>query len=242
MTKQRPYWSERFVPPEERGEKLSLHDSLKSELARRELHFISLRRAGPFKASMAYRTPDDHVWTVDSQADSNRIWEQEALEDWLYSDMLSQVEGKISMQGITLEELGKRVVSSKRSDGTHKWEFMAGMIVGYSRNGVFTVEFTNRLTYVNKDDGPYPVMESGGPENHPAWGWPKPRPDGWIPDLSDPATLGCFKDLLRKLYCDDTLTAVWHDLGWVVVGKRVYSSFKSPTELESLVVAFEAAP
>jgi hypothetical protein len=75
-------------------EQLSLRQSLKSELARRGLHLISLRRFGPYKASMAYRTSDGHVWLIESQADSSHAWKQDDLEDWLYADMLGAVEKK----------------------------------------------------------------------------------------------------------------------------------------------------
>lgn len=75
-------------------EQLSLRQSLENALTSRGLQFVTLRREGPYKASMAYRTSDGHVWIIESQADPSFAWKQDDLEDWLYADILGLVEKK----------------------------------------------------------------------------------------------------------------------------------------------------
>ena len=70
---------------------LTLRQSLETELANRGLTFVSIRRAGPYKASLAYRDPKGHVWIVDSEADTNEPWTQEKLDDWLFFELVSAV-------------------------------------------------------------------------------------------------------------------------------------------------------
>lgn len=76
----------------------------------------------------------------------------------------------------------------------------------------------------------------------------------WIPDLTDPATLGCLLALVREAWTDPGISCViglyrngiyyWR----VVDGRRQGSDFYAMsqimrlTEAEALVVALEAAP
>jgi hypothetical protein len=73
-----------------------------------------------------------------------------------------------------------------------------------------------------------------------AWGGPVGAPPGWLPDLSDSATLGCLLALVREAHGD----VVWlhYDCGvWVVCGLPEDPG-GSETEAEALVAALEAAP
>lgn len=65
----------------------------------------------------------------------------------------------------------------------------------------------------------------------------------WLPDLSDPATLGCLLALVREAWGDPTLSPCWQDEtgGWDVVGNRWNIIAGSTTEAEALVVALGAA-
>jgi len=69
--------------------------------------------------------------------------------------------------------------------------------------------------------------------------------DGTIPDLSDPATLGCLLALVREAHADPQAHVVKlvHGLvGWQAWNSETYIAPKRPTEAEALVAALEAAP
>jgi hypothetical protein len=75
------------------------------------------------------------------------------------------------------------------------------------------------------------------------WRW---RNDLDVPDLRDPATLGCLLTLVRGAWCDTRLSCVPWRLGWSVM--RVWQNEShgtvsaGDTEAEALVAALEAAP
>lgn len=131
------------------------------------------------------------------------------------------------MKAAELETLGRRAVACPR------WRWMPGMrsLVGPGRAP---------YRYVTNEYAP-PEGEDVG------------FSDPIVPDLSDPATLGCLLHLVREAHGDgDTVAFVAHSDGspkkWCVdVGvdpdffderKYVYRS----TEAEALVAALEAAP
>jgi len=69
-----------------------------------------------------------------------------------------------------------------------------------------------------------------------------------LPDLTDPATLGCLLALVREAWGDDEAYAIpWHDEdgGWTVCvheEDRSVSVSEGDTETEALVAALELAP
>lgn len=65
-----------------------------------------------------------------------------------------------------------------------------------------------------------------------------------IPDLTDPATLGCLLVLVREAYGDHRLACVPWRLQWAVdrVWRRNGHLAEGATEAEALVAALEAAP
>ena len=71
--------------------------------------------------------------------------------------------------------------------------------------------------------------------------------DGWLPDLTDPATLGCLLALVREAWGDPHASASWdyETNGQVVVACSRTSRWifrDRQTEAEALVAALEAAP
>ena len=72
--------------------------------------------------------------------------------------------------------------------------------------------------------------------------------DRLLPDLSDPATLGCLLALVREAWGDPGASAgICDDLYWEVGGVlpgggRGSFEFHGATEAEALVAALEAAP
>jgi len=66
-----------------------------------------------------------------------------------------------------------------------------------------------------------------------------------LPDLTDPATLGCLLHLVREAQSDPKASAC--PIGptsqrvWVCVGPGNYPAVYAPTEAEALVCALEAA-
>lgn len=71
--------------------------------------------------------------------------------------------------------------------------------------------------------------------------------DDWeaaLPDLTDPATLGCLLALVREAHSDPN-ASVYHVDGWWWVslrGRPVELYPEGATEAEALVAALEAAP
>jgi hypothetical protein len=68
-----------------------------------------------------------------------------------------------------------------------------------------------------------------------------------LPDLTDPATLGCLLALVREAWREPTLCVAWAGGGWYVVQliRRSVDALRwidTATEAEALVAALEAAP
>lgn len=66
----------------------------------------------------------------------------------------------------------------------------------------------------------------------------------WIPDLTDPATLGCLLALVREAWGERTIGIEWENgtaAGWLVTGIE-HNEISGDTEAEALVAALEAAP
>ena len=75
-----------------------------------------------------------------------------------------------------------------------------------------------------------------------------PLPAYGLPDLSDPATVGCLLALVREAWGDpcictavDNTSAGWWVDGWTAARPQVPSDLH-PTEAAALVAALEAAP
>jgi hypothetical protein len=123
-----------------------------------------------------------------------------------------------------LEALGRRAVACKR------WRWMPGMRVVTEMGDAFRVE-----------DVDFCSSELN---------WPKPHAL-LLPNLSDPATLGCLLALVREAYGQPTMSclfdhadAAWSEYPWdaKLVGIRVVIGGCGRTEAGALVSALEGAP
>lgn len=122
-----------------------------------------------------------------------------------------------------LIELGKRAVACKG------WRWMPGML---SDEGLRVVSVSEEHRYLHVHPGSLLLPTQGYA----------------IPDLQDPATLGCVLALVREAWGDSEMHMTLGAKGWVwLTGEsRVYGVVMpinaGDTEAEALVAALEAAP
>ena len=126
--------------------------------------------------------------------------------------------------------LGQRAVECPR------WRWMPGMLILGRWRVDIDPERPNRG----------PGWECG--PNGETW-WEEPDADD-IPDVRDPATLGCLLALVREAWvdptahvvptADDSGTETW--VAWVFPPAEVPRTFPGGSEAEALLAALEAAP
>jgi hypothetical protein len=63
-----------------------------------------------------------------------------------------------------------------------------------------------------------------------------------LPDLTDPATMGCLLALVREAWSEPELSATYYDDGTWCVGWPDSLRHRQPSEAAALVAALEAAP
>jgi hypothetical protein len=116
------------------------------------------------------------------------------------------------------EELGRRAVACKH------WRWMPGMLL------------------LSADDDPIRIdgTQDGHPYREEDFGTYFPRKPH-VPDLTDPATLGCLLHLVREAYADPLIFVVYDSGYWFAENQRGLMTQKN-TEGEALVAALEAAP
>lgn len=130
-----------------------------------------------------------------------------------------------------IEALARRAVACKR------WRWIPGMLSDEGR----VVEINVHGLLVGYTTGI--ILKSG------AQGWPR----AWeasaslrLPDLTDPATLGCLLALVRKVWGDSqafcaTEADTAHIMWWVVRHGNESAMAGGRSEAEALVAALEAA-
>jgi hypothetical protein len=136
----------------------------------------------------------------------------------------------ISASGIdTFNDLAKRAVACKG------WRWLPGMLAKHPNFRGF------RVSHVG-------LTGMRGACHYAAWfgdveldvvALPLPASSDVLPDLTDPATLGCLLALVREAWGNPTLTTVGTLGVWWV---ESYDEFCGDTEAEALVAALEAAP
>ena len=128
---------------------------------------------------------------------------------------------------MSMEDLARRAVACKR------WRWMPGMKARTADSKVPVL--------VCRTEGRTAVVLEGGHATAVGW-WSSAR---LLPDLTDPATLGCLLHLVREAWGDrtmSTMTPKWEV--WFVAGAPGSASGGpiAKTEAEALVAALEAAP
>lgn len=129
------------------------------------------------------------------------------------------------MKAAELETLGRRAVACKH------WRWMRGMLAsnGEEYVRIFYVS-ANHLHLIELEDDEFGMVRI-------------PKDTCLIPDLSDPATLGCLLALVRIAYGDPSfvvrcVAGLWYEES----NKRALVARGSDTEAEALVAALETAP
>lgn len=142
--------------------------------------------------------------------------------------------------------LGKRAVACKH------WRWMAGMRVMYDWGGKCRDRFLCMdETYMHLS------VEDGPPEDVRPMAWIRKKHDSFardcVPDLEDPATLGCLLALVREAWPAVPVTTSYYECNDPKRGRyRVFScryctgerweQTHAESEVEALVAALEAAP
>ena len=127
----------------------------------------------------------------------------------------------MSIMTTEMQALARRAVACKR------WRLLPGMrlVVG---------QITVRLLWV--DGGLWLAATDGGVRIYCT-------DDDWLPDLADPATLGCLLALLREALGDEGLhVQPYRTRGGLLWEAHTASRGYGPTEAHALVGALEAAP
>ena len=111
---------------------------------------------------------------------------------------------------------------AKRAVACRHWRWMPGMLGLSAKAGLWRVERADLTALSGAGAGPASVHEVGA----------------WLPDLTDPATVGCLLALVREaLGIPYLCTSVSPEGRWWVDGYSLHD-----TEAEALVAALEAAP
>lgn len=117
---------------------------------------------------------------------------------------------------------------ARRAVACEGWRWVPGMLATHPEHK------PARALSVQSDEYEPPMLEI-------AWSWldgDGVHPRGWLPDLTDPATIGCLLALVREAW---DAPQFFPDL--TNVGFRVFDGGDFyPTEAAALVAALEAAP
>ena len=156
---------------------------------------------------------------------------------------------------MNLEDLGRRAVACKH------WRWMPGMLA-YVRLTLDGKPYERRVQVVSGEGRSFlgtTTKPGKSTDNTRSWGMVRHvqaapvEEEDFIPDLTDPATLGCLLALVREAWGDATADVihfdVWKTNGtwgheWTVQCRDAgrFTKSRGATEAEALVAALEAAP
>ena len=126
----------------------------------------------------------------------------------------------------------EQIALSKRAVACKKWRWLPGMLT------------TCDLRVVDGGDE-YVIGHRSGPTKD-GGGWYDGEAEGLLPDLTDPATLGCLLALVREAWGESRICVVpmsGHKWGVAIPNVlRESPRFKGTTEAEAIIGALEAAP
>ena len=126
----------------------------------------------------------------------------------------------------------EQIALSRRAVACRGWRWLPGM------------RTTDAMRVIHNETAfpgrPCAIREGSWVDTSP----PRPLGDA-LPDLSDPATLGCLLALVREAWGQDDLVAFRFDGQWcaeVTPQEAQHHAFYGASEAEALVAALEAAP
>jgi len=147
----------------------------------------------------------------------------------------------------------EQIALARRAVACKGWRWMLGCRVAHIEYGDITTD--GRGTYLGGGMQPGDMCvhwDDHAPRGLSSnWSSPqnfRPAPhvfDYCVPDLTDPATLGCLLALVREAMSADTLYTRPTKTGWTVMlgsGKGKGKVSDGATEAESLIAALEATP
>ena len=73
----------------------SLEVAIRSYLTKKGLNTIAFYRLGPRRAKVLFGYQDQY-WIIESHAPSNPNWIPEKLDDWLYGDLVQELESQLA--------------------------------------------------------------------------------------------------------------------------------------------------